>query len=171
VYPVPSGADSTDKQWPFAVLELPLGKALALLEGAHTHLRDTAPVEEGAGKGLALHEWRSCSGGADILKADTEPGDIATAGTAEEGDTAKSRIVKEEDIGRRDPGQVEEDRKLAGTIKLSTTGRERISAESHIQDKQPDPLGCSKDDRDPGGLDHPDECRDRWDQTLLNKMR
>jgi hypothetical protein len=114
-------------------LGLPLGKALARLEDVHRHLRDTVPVEAEAGKDLGLREWRSCSDG-DILKADTEPGGIAMVDTAEEGDTVKARTVREEDIGMRDPGQMEEDRKLPDTIKLSTTGeRERNRERAEFQ--------------------------------------
>jgi hypothetical protein len=90
--------------------------ALALLEDVHRRLRDRAPGEPEAGMDLGHREWHSCSD-EGILKADTEPGDIAMVDTVEEGGTAKARTVREEDIGRRDPGQVEEDRKLADTIK------------------------------------------------------
>jgi hypothetical protein len=97
---------------------------------------------------LELRGWRSCSE-TGIPEEDTGPGDIARADTAE--DTAKARTVKEEDIGRHDPGPAEEGRKLAD------------------KDKQPAPLGRSKAGCDPGGLDHPDH--DRWDPTLLSKTR
>lgn len=142
-----------------------------LLEGVHTHLRDMAPVEEEAGKDLALREWRSCSD-AGIQKADTaEPGGIAFADTVEEGDNAETRTVNEEDIGRRDPDQVEEDRKLEDTIKaINNRTRAKPQLTSHVQDKQPDPPGRSKDEYDPGDLDHLD-CRDRLDPTLLRKTR
>lgn len=115
---------------------------------------------------LELRGWRSCSE-AGIPGGDTGPGDIARGDTAE--DTAKARTVKEEDIGRHDPGPAEEGRKMADTKGLLAKGSKRRPAEVHIQDKQPAPLGRSKDGCDPGGLDHPDH--DRWDPTLLSKTR
>lgn len=132
--------------WPFSVVELRLGRDLVLREGVHRHLRDRDPAGEGAGTGLELRGWRSCSG-AGSLEADTGPGDIAKPDTVE--DTVTVRTVMEEDIGRRDPDPGEEDRKLAGT------------------DKQPVPRR-SKAGRDPGGLDHD---HDRWDPTWLSKTR
>lgn len=53
IFPVPSGADSTGMQWPFAVAELLLGKALVLL-GVHMHRRDKDPAEVGDDRDLAL---------------------------------------------------------------------------------------------------------------------
>lgn len=118
--PVPSGDDSTDRQWPFAVAELLLGKALGLLE-VHMHRRDKAPVEEADGKDLALREWRSWLVGESILGLDTAPGGIVMEDTVEEGGTAMARTVPEEDIGRHGPDRVAEGRKSADTMELSAT--------------------------------------------------
>ena len=113
---VPSDDDNSGMLWPFSVVELRLGRDLVLREGVHRHLRDRDPAGEGAGTGLELRGWRSCSG-AGSLEADTGPGDIAKPDTVE--DTVTVRTVMEEDIGRRDPDPGEEDRKLAGTKGLA----------------------------------------------------
>lgn len=108
-------------QWPFAVAELPLGKAL-VPPGVHMHRRDKDPVEVGDDRDLAPRGWRSSLVDAGILDPDTAPGGIVMGRTAEEGGTAMARIVQEGDIGRHGPGQVVEGKKSADTMKLSATG-------------------------------------------------
>jgi hypothetical protein len=102
---------------------------------------------------------------ADTLDRDTAPGNIVTGRTAEEGDTAMARIVREGDIDRHGPGQVAEGRKSADTMKLSATGAIEKSQrwESLRQDilgRKPGHPDCSTECllglEDPGDLDHPD---------------